>query len=423
MGRRINFTKAALEKTGCPAGQDREYIYDLRTPALAFCTTATGHRSFYLYKRVKGRPQRIRLGGFPELSIEQARIQAAKVNGDIAGGADPQQVKRLGRAESTVGDLLTHYLETHAKLHKKTWRDDEEQFDRYLESWRNRRISTIRTTDVQAIHAKVGREHGHYAANRMLSLISAMWNKAGGVGFSGANPAKGVQKFKEKSRERFIQGDEMPRFFKALAAEPNTTIRDYILISLLTGARRANVQAMRWEEINLDRALWVIPDTKAGTPLAVPLSSRAVAILEDRKENRKKDDETGEESPWVFPGYGRTGHLIEPKSSWNAILNRANIKDLRLHDLRRTLGSWQAAAGSSLPIIGKSLGHKSQATTQIYARLAMDPVRASVDAATLAMIAAAEGTRPERPRRGRRERGKTRARPKAMPPKRGRVTA
>jgi integrase len=106
----------------------------------------------------------------------------------------------------------------------------------------------------------------------------------------------------------------------------------------------------------------------------------AIEMLKIRKSNRS--------SFFVFPGNGRTGHLIEPKTGWRRILERAGIKDLRIHDLRRTLGSWQAITGSSLPIIGKSLNHKNASTTQIYARLNLDPVRESVQKATVAMIQA-----------------------------------
>ena len=93
-------------------------------------------------------------------------------------------------------------------------------------------------------------------------------------------------------------------------------------------------------------------------------------------------------SEWVFPGYGKSGHLTEPNAAWGRICKRAKLKDLHIHDLRRTLGSWQAAGGASLTVIGKSLGQKSLQATAIYARLDLDPVKASVDAATAAMLAA-----------------------------------
>ena len=199
------------------------------------------------------------------------------------------------------------------------------------------------------------------------------------------SPAIGIRRNKEKSRDRFIQSDELPRFFQALSKEPNETIRDYVLISLLTGARRSNVCSMKWQDINFERAEWRIEETKNDTPQTVTLSPEAIEVL----QNRKSDD-----SEFVFPGIGKSGHIQEPRKGWERILKSAEIKDLRLHDLRRTLGSWQAKTGASLAIIGKSLNHKNQNTTAIYARLDLDPVRDSVNTATSAMLAAGGLTKP-----------------------------
>lgn len=113
--------------------------------------------------------------------------------------------------------------------------------------------------------------------------------------------------------------------------------------------------------------------------MVVPLVELAVAILQGRLE-------TSTGSPWVFPGRSKTGHLVEPKSAWKRICKRAGLEDVRIHDLRRTLGSWQVATGASLPVIGKTLGHTQPKTTQIYARLQLDPVRQAVEAATAAML-------------------------------------
>lgn len=164
------------------------------------------------------------------------------------------------------------------------------------------------------------------------------------------------------------------------------TIRDFILIALLTGARRRNVQAMRWSEITWERESWTIPaeKSKSGEAVSIALTPVALRVLENRKAESR--------SQWVFPGRGKSGHLEEPKTAWKRILKRAEVTDLRVHDLRRTLGSWQAATGASLPIIGKSLGHKSLAATQIYARLNLDPVRESVNRATDAMLLAGGAT-------------------------------
>ncbi len=170
-----------------------------------------------------------------------------------------------------------------------------------------------------------------------------------------------------------------------MAEENNDTIRDYFILSLLTGARRSNVLAMKWEQINLEQGEWRIPETKNGTPQIITLSEEALVLLQNRKATA--------DGEYVFPGTGSSGHLMEPKKGWERILTRAGITDLRIHDLRRTLGSWQAKTGASLSIIGKSLNHKSPTTTAIYARLDLDPVRESVEKATNAMLVAA-GVKP-----------------------------
>ena len=121
---------------------------------------------------------------------------------------------------------------------------------------------------------------------------------------------------------------------------------------------------------------------EAGDAVTVPLVADVLEIL-----NRRAATRTG---PFVFPGKGRTGHLVETKSGWRRIVERAGLTDIRQHDLRRTFGSWQAAANVSLHLIGGAgLGHKNQSTTAIYARLNVEPVREAVTTATTAMMAAA----------------------------------
>ncbi len=140
---------------------------------------------------------------------------------------------------------------------------------------------------------------------------------------------------------------------------------------------------MRWEDVNLDGACWRIPHTKNDEPLLVHLPDKAVEIL-----RRRQSEADG--SPWVFATWSKSGHLEEPKTAWKRIIKRAGLTDIRIHDLRRTLGSWQALAGVSLPIIGASLGHKSLKATQVYARLTRTPIVDAVNGATTAMLAAAQ---------------------------------
>lgn len=217
----------------------------------------------------------------------------------------------------------------------------------------------------------------------MVSWLRKMFNFASARGWEGKNPATGIERFKEASGERFLSPEELKRFLTALSGKTEQLWRDFFLMLLFTGARRSNVQAMAWEDVSIDRGLWRIPneESKSGEPLLVVLPPPAVAILKRRAKDANGSD-------WVFASTGKTGHVTEPKKAWNELLTRAKIDDFRLHDLRRTLGSWLACAGVSLPIIGKALGHKSQAATQVYARLDKMPVREAVTTTTTAMLTA-----------------------------------
>src|SRR5450759_1722461 len=379
----INFTKANLESLPTPMSGRVEY-QDAKTPGLKIRMTSNNAKTFSVFKRVKGGvPQRFTLGRFPEMSIEQARRQAAVILAEIAEGGNPAEVKRALKGEFTFADLFDLYLKRHAKVHKKTGKEDEQRYKQYLEkTLGKKKLSAITKEEITTLHSKITSDGHPTVANRVLALLSVVFNRGIGWSITTTNPCYKIRRNKEVSRDRFIQQDELPRFFTALNAEPNPTIRDYIWLSLLTGARQANVLSMQWSEISLADGVWRIPMTKNGTPQNIPLPKPAIELLKARRKILDKDD------VFVFPGNGATGHLVEPKKAWAKILERAKITNLRVHDLRRTMGSWQAKTGASLSIIGKSLNHKSTQTTAIYARLDMDPVRDSMNTATTAMLKA-----------------------------------
>lgn len=376
--RRFDFTRERLEDIR-PI-ERRQYFYDTESD-LELMVTPKGAKTFYAYKwnRKRGIPDRSMIGRFGELTIHQARRECAKLVAQFTMGLDPNAEKRAIRAEMTLGELFQHCMDTEYRIHNKSWREYQNIYNRYLSHWKNRPISELSQSHVQTHHARLGKDNGIYSANRMLQLLSSLMNRAIARGWEHPNPCKGVRKFREKSRDRFLEADELPRFFKAVHEEENETVRDFVLVALLTGARRSNVLAMRWDDISLERAEWRIPETKNGESQRVALAGEAVRILRAREENG---------SEFVFPSDSADGHLNDPKKGWQRILKRAGIANLRLHDLRRSLGSWQAATGANLSVIGKTLGHKSVSATAIYARLNLDPVRSAVESATNAMMVA-----------------------------------
>lgn len=372
---RVNFTKELLDSLPRPE-KGRTYISDTKEPGLIAQITSNGAVSFYLYKRVMGKPERLFLGQYPDLPIPKARLKALQYKNLIAEKKNPRLVDSSVKGELTFRQLFDKYLNLYSKPHKKSWKHDEREINHYLPHWMNRKVSSITNDEVTKLHKKIGSDCGKYQANRLLERIRAIYNKGIKWGYCSINPAVSVDRFSEKSRERFIQPGEMSNFINALSLEKNKTVHDYFWILLLTGARRTNAARMRWADVDLEKGEWCIPESKNGESIIVPLVDKAIDILKSRE--RMCD--------WVFPSALDKRKPLNPTAGWNRILKRSELKDLRIHDIRRTFGSYQAISGASLHIIGKSLGHKSSQATQVYARLNLDPIRASVEKATATMF-------------------------------------
>ena len=378
---RFPFTERRLRKEAVPPAKGLAYYFDTGQRGLGVYVTPAGARTYFLQCRYGGRSLRVRLGRFPDMKLKEARVFAREKLTMIDQGLDPR--RQLGGM--VLDDLWQEYLQKHLQPHKKSWRETERLWKLHLKGLRWRRLDDILPRDVQRLHVRLGRYAGHRTANKAADLLRAMFNRALRWRlWKGDNPAQHIERFSEATRDRFLQPEEAPRFFTALRIEPNMTIRDFFLMALLTGARKGNVLAMRWGQIHMDRALWTIPasEAKEGDPILVPLVPDAVTVLFYRNKWTS--------GPWVFPARSKSGHLENPQKAWQRLCKVAKLKDLRIHDLRRTLGSWQAAQGVSLPIIGKSLGHRSTEATEIYARLHLDPVRSAMEQATKAILGAGE---------------------------------
>jgi integrase len=423
----FSFSRASINKI-VPPEEGRLYFRDSDQRGLVLDVQASGVMSFQIYRKVAGKPVRISFGRFdasipesreipsgvepltllgniPSLNVRMARKLATAINAELDRGINPvKAIKTKRRAvedELTLQGAFNKYYDDWLVPHGKRSHDDlRAMFNRNLGevppgqtklrgrertkspfgvNWTRRKLSEIHQADVMRLHIDLQKGHGIHIANRVFELLRAIFNKIiEWKLFAGPNPCAGITKFEEPERLRFVKGEELPRFFDALAVEGNATFKDFVLLLLLTGARRENVLSIKWKDIDFDAALWSIPDklSKNKKAMTIPLTSVAIEILELRRGNG---------SEFVFPAESKTGYMSAPKKHWVQLLKRAELDDLRLHDLRRSLGSWQAMTGASLVIIGQSLGHKSAEATRVYAQLQVDPVRESMERATQTM--------------------------------------
>lgn len=390
---RTNFTERFLSGLKTPEA-GRAIAQDSTVRGLGVLVHSSGVKSFFWCRRCAGKLVYHTIGSCDDVTLDEARARASEINGEIAkwkegGCIGPVPITAAPRDKLTLSSVLDDYCALHVP--KKSKNPDlavastKWQFKTYASSLGSKHITAITRAEVRELHARLSEKHGKVTANRVVQMLRRVINWAVRTDrFEGVNPATKIEMHPEKRRKRFLEPAELPRLFAALKQEPSNDLRDFVKLALWTGARKGDILSLRWQDISLADNRWRVPETtKSGESYDIALTPEAIEILKERQAERK-------DSPWVFPSRGVTGHIVDLKGAWKKLLARAKITGLTQHDLRRTLGSYQAAQGASLSVIGKSLGHQSIQATAIYAQLNLDPVRESVMSATRAMIAASK---------------------------------
>jgi integrase len=386
----IHFNQKTIDSLPLPTKEEKSKIYYDKgcDCGLTLIVTYGGSKTYYFYKKYQGKPIRIKIAKANEMRLANARMEADRLNRMAAEGQNPKNNRLEILHNISFGDFYSqHYKPKHMEPFKKAGsiRNDEANYRLYLQpAFANRKMLSITKDELSQFILDLMKNKGKYTANRVFSLVRHMYHKAKEWGFISNTPdlpTDGIKTFPEKSRDRFMSGEEIRRFFTALYENPNETFKQYIMLSLFLGQRRNNILALKWSDVDFNSKSVYFADTKNGEALTVPLTEQAYKLLRYIQKNAAKND------IYVFPSKtSASGHYEEPKTAWKSLLKKANIENLRLHDLRRTMGSYQAIAGASLQVIGKSLGHKSASATQIYARLTIDPIRDSMQRATDTMM-------------------------------------
>jgi integrase len=383
------------------------FVWDSKLIGFGVRVQASGASSYVVKYRAgfgRGAPtRRMTLGRVGKITPEEARKLAKRTLGAVAHGADPSALRTAERRTATLEEMAEIFLTEHVEAKRKRatatlYRDLIERL--VLPDLGSRKIDKVTTTDLARLHLKW--RSRPYQANRILAVISSLYTFAAKrkAVSSGMNPTRGVDKYPEKSRERYLTGGELARLGEAIReaetvglpwtvdeSKPNakhaaktekrrTVISPHataaVRLLLLTGARLREILHLRWEHIDFDRGLLILPDSKTGRKTIV-LGGPAAAVLAHIPRI----------GMYVIAGQSAGTELEKPRADlnkpWRAIAKRAGLAGLRIHDLRHTHASIGAGAGLGLPIIGKLLGHTKSVTTQRYAHLDVDPLRRAAD--------------------------------------------
>jgi len=326
------------------------------------------------------------LGNWPELSLDNARAAAEKLNSTLANwkaagypAPDPFEKKAEPSSTLTFGDLFDRYIEArqlHKQVNEKTLYEYKRIVKAYLEDWKTKELRQITDDSVAILNNRLAKKNGPIMANRVTQLLRAIFAWAITSKprlWTGTNPAKLPKgsRFQEREVARCLTPEELTRLYAALDSEETSKdLREFVELSLETGQRKGNILGARWAQINLDAKTFTIPSAQAKNKKlhVVMLRDNAVKILRARQGNK---------SVWVFPAEGDTEHhLLDLKKGWSDLLVRAGLdypKDselhLRQHDLRHTHISYLVMGGASLQAAGATVGHVSSRSTERYTHL------------------------------------------------------
>ena len=407
-------TKRAVDQADLSKG--RHCLWDAELKGFGVQVEPTGTKTYIVRYRPKGhgrsgRKQFLKLGRHGSITAEEARDLARTALGEVAKGNDPAEAQRDRRAahESelaapTLSQLGDKFIAEHArKLRKKRTTENYEILLRLhiTPKLGHLRAHAVNRSDVTGLHLSM--DDAPTNANRVLTLMSSIYSFASKHGLvpEGFNPARGVEKFAEQSRERYLSSDELARLGAALAEaetvgvpwqidltnpkskhvpktrkgqrevlDPNAAAA--IRLLLLTGARLREILHLRWEHVNFERGLLHLPDSKTGKKTIV-LNEAVIEIIGQLRTATKLTQSALK--GFVIKGLTDDKPRSDLHRPWRAIRRRAQLENVRLHDLRHTFASFGAGAGLGLPIVGKLLGHSQPQTTARYAHLDADPQR------------------------------------------------
>jgi integrase len=355
----------------------------------------SSRKSFVISYRTAGGTQRLHTIGTygSPWTLSAARAEAKRLLLAVEREkADPVADKARTRIEAktgTVRAMFEAYVETRRSDPRRPMKRADDLlalaelhiFPKFgARAWQDVRRSEVREWTQRFS------EHP-YQGNNALRALRAAYNwrmklddESPGKRSAAGNPAAGIALFPSRPRQIRLDLSQLPALDKALdKATADPFLRALFRFILATGCRRSEAIGLKWKDVDLSRRTGSVTfhDVKAGGSHSVPLSREAIALLRSLKRI--------EDNPYVFPGRLPLSPLVGVDKAWDRARNAAGVPQLRIHDLRRSVGSWLGDAGFSSKQIGTVLGHRSDITSRVYMALGDSSKRAAVDAAAALM--------------------------------------
>jgi integrase len=349
-----------------PSGQ--VFIRDTELKGFALRVTANGNKAFIVERRIDGKNRRMTVGPYPALTVEQARHEAQALLGKIIKGYDPAKEREQMRLRGiTLHEAFKAFRQARTHLAPKTLYDYHRVMEVVFQDWQAKTLGQISKDMVVTRYHQLGEERGPAYATLAMRCLRAVLNFAmiqyedsEGNPILRDNPVLRLTRtrawYPSKRRQTLIRIQQLPAWFKAVRRLHDekpiplaTTLADYLELMLFTGLRRSEAARIRWQDVDLVARTLTIPQTKNGEPLILPLPEHLVDLLAARQQTAT--------SPYVFPGEGQPGPLVEPRAGIQWVIRESGVS-FKLHDLRRTFITVAESLDISAYAVKRLVNHK-----------------------------------------------------------------
>jgi integrase len=385
----VNLDAQFVRDAVCLEGRGKTDYYDNGITGFILEVRATGGKTYSLrYRDPYGKQRQHKIGDAKAISFEKARQAAEKLRSKVVLGENPADDKKALRQVPTLAEFIRDKYLPHIKLHRRNYQSTISFLNIHIvPQFGALHLDQITSTMISEAHQ--GMRSKGYAlamANKLPILFKIMFNLARKVRVQGAssNPANEVTLFQaNNAKERYLSSEETVRLHEALAQSENTQLKHIVALMLMLGCRKRELLDAKWEHFDMERCNWRIPMSKSGKARNIPISAKAMAVLQGLRRWKG--------CPYVLPNPTTLKPYGNLFCAWDTARKRAGLPDVRMHDLRHSFASNMVNAGQSIYVVGKLLGHSQVKTTQRYAHLSDATLHAAMDIAANAAVGLGNG--------------------------------
>jgi len=359
----------------CQPGKRKTDYWDTITTGFVLEVRESGGKSYYIrFQDAASRQRALLIGGYNDISFDQARKAARRLRSEVVLGANPLAEKQEKKAIPTYATLAEQHI-AHAKTYQRSWWSTEGLIRKHLlPRWGRLRLDEIHPQDISRWLADKGAELKPASVEKLRCLLGKGFQLALEWQVPGVdrNPIRSVPKRAfDNRRQRYLTAEEAGRLLEAAGQSPNPQLRPILHLLLLTGARLSELLHAEWRHVDLERQSWLIPMSKSGRSRRIPLSKSAMEVIEQLPRFMA--------CPYLVPNLETKKPFVSIKHAFKSAKKIARISDFHLHDCRHSMASFAIAGGTDIYVLSKLLGHAQISSTQIYAHCRPDLLMAAAE--------------------------------------------